>query len=75
MIPFAAFWSDVPLPVILLAGLSAAVVASVIARPHLRRRQLQREWRKLPPPSPRVEEPEPVLRLPRRGPGDGEFEI
>jgi hypothetical protein len=59
----------------LIVVLSAMVIAAVVALPHLRRLHQRRQWRKLPPPSKRVETPEPVLRLPRRGTGDGEFEI
>ncbi len=71
MIPFAARWSDVPLPVILIIVLTAVIIAAVVALPHLRRLRQRREWRKLPPPAKRVEKPEPVLRLPRRGDDSG----
>jgi uncharacterized protein (DUF2062 family) len=70
MIPLATLWSDVPLPVLLIAVLAAVVIVTVIARPHLRRMHQRRQWRKLPPPPQRVEVQEPVLRLPRRHPGN-----
>jgi hypothetical protein len=60
-------WSDLPLSVVLIAILTAAVVVTMIALPHLRRMHQRRQWRKLPPPPKRVEVQEPVLRLPRRG--------
>jgi hypothetical protein len=68
----ANLWSDLPLSVKLIAILTAAVAGAMIALPHLRRMHQRRQWRKLPPPSKRVEVQEPVLRLPRRGPGDRE---
>jgi hypothetical protein len=75
MIPFAVHWSDVPLPVVLTVFLTVAVICAVVALPRLRLLYRRRQWKKLPPPRKPVEKPEPVLRLPRRRPGDGEFEI
>jgi hypothetical protein len=66
----ASLWNDLPLPVVLIAGFAALVAIIAIAWPHLRRMRQRRQWRKLPPPPKRVETQEPVLRLPRRYPGD-----
>lgn len=65
----ATLWSDLPLPVVLVAVLAAAVIVTVIALPHLRRMHQRRQWRKLPPPPKRVEAQEMELRLPRRDTG------
>ena len=69
---FATLWSDLPLSVKLIAILTAAVAVTVIILPHLRRMNQRRQWRKLPPPPKRMEVQEPILRLPRRDPGDQE---
>lgn len=62
-------WSDLPLPVVLIAIMAAVVAVTMIALPHLRRMHQRRQWRKLPPPPKRVEVQEMELRLPRRHPG------
>jgi hypothetical protein len=69
MNPLATFWSDLPLPAVLIAALAAVVILAAIALPRLRRMHQRRQWRKLPPPPKRVEVEEAELRLPRRRPG------
>jgi hypothetical protein len=69
---FATIWNDLPLSARLIAILTVTVAVTMIALPRLRRLRQRRQWRKLPPPPKRVEVQELVLRLPRRGPGDGQ---